>query len=492
MLEVSRVLPAAIKSVALGSLAIAFITAACFSAHLSFEIPSLLYLMVVVFQSLLAGYASSAAVSVVAAACLEYFFIPPVLEWQINDPEDALALFAYLVTSLVITRLASKARNETRKAESKRKDAALLYETASRLLTLEPAIAAGTRALRIFREVFGLNAACLFDAGTTAVLVDGEPEHGLARETRNAYVLGHDYRNSDGWVHVHCIRVGGKPVGAVGFEGRFEDESAVFPLFALADTAFERARSFRSAGKAAAAVQAEMLRSAILDAFAHEFKTPQAVIMTAAGSLRQTGGLRTEQLEMADVIENEICRLNHLTTGLLRMARLDRDDVKPRMEVTDLGELVTHLIGQYRSHCGDHLISIKLQREAPDVLTDPELMNLALVQLLDNACKYSDPGSSVAIELDRDEEFANVFVTNGGRPIRREEEERIFERSYRGVETEHVTSGTGLGLYVARKIVRAHGGNLELDQNHAKHGSTTFRVRLPIVQREPPHERRTP
>ncbi len=306
----------------------------------------------------------------------------------------------------------------------------------------------------------------------------------FAAATQEAYLKGSGYRESGEWVHVRRLQFEGEPAGAVGFEGKFDDENALFPLFALAGTAFERAQSFRAASTAAAAAQAEMLRSVILDAFAHEFKTPQAVIMTAAGSLRETGGLRAEQLEMTDLIESEVCRMSRLTTGLLRMARLDREDVKPNLEVTGPGELVKHLIGQYRSHCGDHAISLRVRHSAA-VMTDPELIKLALVQLLDNACRYSPPGSPVSIEVDGNAEFAVVLVSNDGDSILPEETERIFERSYRGTNTKNVAPGTGLGLYVARKIIWAHGGDLDLCRNQRAGGTTTFRIRLPIMQREP-------
>src|SRR5580704_12710194 len=140
--------------VTLGSLGVAIVTAACFFARLDFQVSGFLYLIVVVLVSLSGGYVSAAIVSVVAASCLEFFFIPPVLTWRINSPQDLWALVSYLVTSLVITRLASSARNQTRIAETKRKDVARLYETASRLLSLEPEVAAGDEALRIFREKF--------------------------------------------------------------------------------------------------------------------------------------------------------------------------------------------------------------------------------------------------------------------------------------------------------------------------------------------------
>jgi two-component system sensor histidine kinase KdpD len=159
--------------IAVGSLGVALITLLCFKAHLDYAIPAFLYLLLVVLQSLWSGFATSATVSVIAAACLEYFFIPPVLEWQINDPEDGLALAMYLVTSLIITRLASKARNEARIADRRRKDSGMLYETAARLLSLEPETAAGPVSLQIFREVFGLRAACIFDAESAKLSMKG-------------------------------------------------------------------------------------------------------------------------------------------------------------------------------------------------------------------------------------------------------------------------------------------------------------------------------
>ncbi len=476
--------------VTLGALAVAVVTVACFFGHLSYLIPSFLYLLILVFLSLSAGFPAAVLISLMAVVCLDFFFVPPVLTWQINDPKDGLALIAYLVTSFVITRLASSARVHAEIAEQKRKEVARLYATASHLLSLDPEIAAGPLALQIFRDGFGLDAVCLYDATTSTQHVDGDPGRDLVHATREASAEGRDYQSPDGWVHVHCLRVEGKPAGAVGLEGRFEDDAVVKPLFALAATAFERALGFRNATNLAAAAQAEMLRSAILDAFAHEFKTPQAVIMAAAGGLRETGGLRPEQLEMAEVIEAEVWRMNRLTNRLLRMARIDRDEVKLNMEPTSLDKLVGHLIRQYRSQSRDRHILLRHARNAPDVLADPELMNLAFVQLLDNACKYSPPGSSVVVEMKQSEDFADIFVTNDGGLIREEERERVFERFYRGAETENTASGAGLGLFVARKIVRAHGGDLELCRGSKGRGTTTFQMRMPIIRSETIHERK--
>ena len=104
----------------------------------------------------------------------------------------------------------------------------------------------------------------------------------------------------------------------------------------------QRAHSFKAASEAAAAAQVEVLRSAILDAFAHQFKTPLAAILTAAGGLRETGPLVPGQHDMVETIEAQAAGLGRLTTRLLRMARLDRDEIQPRMQVTDLASVISH------------------------------------------------------------------------------------------------------------------------------------------------------
>ena len=473
--------------VALGTIGLALITGACFLLRLELAIPALLYLLLVVLQSLVAGFASSAVVSILAVVCLEYFFIPPVLAWDINSPIDAVALITFLATSLAITRLASKARVDAQSAENKRRDLALLYELSLRLLSLEPE-AAGLKSVRLFRELFGFRAACLLDASTAQVHFDGQSRGDLIEKTRAAYVQACDYRDSARGIDVRCLRIGGELLGAVGFEGHIDTESTAGPLSMLAAVTLERARANERASKASAAIHAEVLRSAILDALAHEFKTPLAAILTAAGSLKEADGLQTDERESAEMIENEAARLGHLTTRLLRMQRLDRNEVKPNLETADLHALVSSIVDQYRAQSGEREILVSRPGSPVPISCDAELLSLALVQLLDNACKYSRPESSVEVEVDSGDESAHIYVTNKGYPIRAEERERIFERFYRGRHARHSAPGTGLGLYLARKIVRAQGGTLEVDRSYSEKSGTRFRLSLPLLARRPHHE----
>jgi two-component system sensor histidine kinase KdpD len=470
-----------------GMAGVALITGVCLPLHLDFAIVGCLYLLLVVLLSAFVRFASSALVSVTAIACLDYCFVPPIFKWNLSRPLDGLALGTFLATALVVTRLASKAREEARTASARRTDLAWLYELASRLVAVSPAVAVERNYLGLFREVFHLRAVCLFDGDAAVIASDGEPGVVLGYATKEAYISGQDYYDRQAKIAIRCFRIDGKVAGAVGFEGLNEAESLAGPLSMLAAAMVQRARSFETASAAAAATQVELLRSAVLDAFAHQFKTPLAAILTAAGGLRETGRLAPEQEEMLETIETQAAGLGHLTTRLLRMARLDRDEIKPKLQNTDISALVRRIAKRYTTETEGHVLGLDVANDAIEVQTDPEMLGLAIVQLVDNAFRYSRAGAGITVSISGENEQAVVRVTNEGSSILPEEQGRIFERFYRG-SAGHQVTGTGLGLYVARKIVVAHGGTLELEADKAPNNNTTFRLRLPLAKQEARHE----
>jgi two-component system, OmpR family, sensor histidine kinase KdpD len=469
---------------AIGSAIAAAITVVCFPFHLDLAIAGCLYLLLVVVQSTYASFASSAVVSCFSIICLDYFFVPPFFTLRISRPLDGLALVTFLATSLVITRLASRGREEARKAEARRGDIARLYELASRLVSVDPDVAVKRGYLNIFREIFDLKAICLFDGDSGTATCDGHSRHKLFELTREAYAADCEYDSQKDKVAVRSIRTGGKAIGAVGFEGLEEGNALVGPLSMLAAAMVLRARSFEQASAAAAATQVEVLRSAILDAFAHQLKTPLAAILAAAGSVRATGPLVGQQEEMVETIEVQAMGLGHLTTRLLRMARLDRDEIKPKLQILDLGRIVERILNQQKARANGYELAVNLPHEPIEILADFEMLSLAIIQLLDNAFHYSLPGTTIGVTVAFDDDSSAVVrVSNEGPPILAEERNRIFERFFRGAAS-HQSSGTGLGLYVARKIVFAHGGTLELDAEHQYGPETTFCLRLPLARDE--------
>jgi two-component system, OmpR family, sensor histidine kinase KdpD len=472
------------KRILIGAAAVGVLTAVSFRLlDLSLGTASPLYLLVVVLQSLTGDFFSSAVVSVLAAGCLDYFFVPPLFSFEVTGPLNVAALISFLVTSLVITKLVSRIRMEARVSELQKDRIDRLYHLAQQLLALEPEMAVGERLLQPFAGVFGTRAVCIFDAERGELHTLGRSRSHLPERTRAAFTQEKDSDDPASQVCVRQLRVGGKTTGAMGFEGLEDPELTAGPLISLAAASQERTRAFQRASESAAAAQTEVYRSAILDALAHEFKTPLATILAAAGGIRETGSLRAEQLEMTETVESEAARLGSLTSRLLRVARLDREEVRPQMEVTDIAGVVSDIVDQYKRLPSDRRITYTRQGESVEAQADPELLRLALNQLLDNACKYSLPGSEITVAMESQPDKIFIRVANSGSSIPTSEQQRIFDRFYRGEEARRFTSGSGLGLYVARKIALAHGGQLELDIEHLNEG-VTFYLALPRAKSE--------
>jgi len=463
-----------------GCLIVGAITFICFGLRLNYTIVSFCFLIVVVLQSLIGNFLSSAVVSVVSFLSLNYFFIPPIFSLRISDSSDTLALVVFLVSGLVITRLTSQTREAAASEELQRRQMTKLYDLARELLQQQPEVTSKTQLLEPFRSQFGLAAVCLFDADTAETHIAGESREHLAESTRAAYIGERDFQDRDSGVAVRLLQAGGRTTGAIGFEG-LRDLELAGTLTALATIMVERLHAFQQASHAAAAAEAEVFRGAVLDALAHEFKTPLATILTAAGGLRETGPLQREQLALAEAVESEASRLEQLTTRLLRLGRLDREEVKPQMELIDLGELTRSMVDQYSRRWPDRRLVFKSARV--QVVGDRELLWLALGQLLDNACKYSEPGSEIAVSVESAGDTAFVRVWNHGSSIPSSEQNKIFDRFFRGVEARKLTPGSGLGLYVARKIAIAHGGTIALDRTGSKEG-TAFRFSIATAKGE--------
>ena len=468
---------------ALGSFGVAAITLAGFQLGFNFAAASLCYLLLIVLQSLTGDFGACCFVSLVALGSLDYFFTSPILSFRVGHPINILALSSFLVTALVITRLVSKVRDKAELSYAQHEKTQQLYEVAQHLLAADPREASGAF-LEPFRGAFGVRAACLFDAESSELHVAGNSEFDLPERTRDAFIRGQNDDDRRCGVFVRCIRMAGRTTGAVGFEGLEDASLTAGPLTALAAALLERTHAVRNANQAAAAAQTEAYRSVILDALAHEFKTPLSTILAAAGALREAASLGPEHLEMAETVEAEAARLGRLTTRLIRTARLKQEEIRPWMELTHFTSVVADAVNQYSRISGDRRINVLERCHSADVLADPDLLRLAISQLLDNACKYSVAGSSVDLIIAKQDGRISLRVLSTGTPILSSERAHIFNRFYRGVDARRMTAGTGLGLYVARKIAIAHGGNLELDSEPSAEESVAFRMTLPIPESE--------
>jgi two-component system sensor histidine kinase KdpD len=464
----------------------ALLTGICYRLDLNLATTSLLFLLVVVAQALGGGVASSVIASIAAAGFLDYFFVQPVLTWRIADPFDAVALLVFVSTSLIVTTLASKARTEARRAERQRKSLEELYQASQRLLSMAADADVIPALLQTLRQTFALPAVCLFDGTDAEIRIEGESAQ-LAERTRDRYMIGSDNGEPEGRISTRCLRHDGRLLGAIGFENLRDPELTVGPLVTLTIATLERARAAQAASRAAAEAKAEVLRAAVLDGLAHEFKTPLAVIVTAAGGIREAGPLAAEQWELAEAIEEEAARLGQLTTRLLRKTEADAEEADLKKQATDLGALIGRVVERYSEQFPGRRIRLERYCEFAEACVDEEMLSLALSQLLDNALKYSRPGSAVVVRLRPRASSLDISVWNRGF-IASGEKYRIFDRFQRGSDGQRTTSGTGLGLYVARKIARAHGGTLEIDPDGPDSEGVTFRLSLPALEKDSHHD----
>lgn len=463
----------------MSGVAILVITFSSYKLHLNAASVVLLYLLVIVWQSLGGEFPWSAMVSLIAAACLDYFFLPPLLSFGIADPPNVLAFIVFLVVALVITHLVSKVRAEAERAQRRGANLEQLYDVARQLLLTKPDRINPEFLVKTIAHRCAPAAVCIFDAETTQVHLHGTSECDLAERTRKSYLQNADFDNLANGIVVRCLRAGSANRGAIGFEGLPDPNWLAGPLSLLAATVLEQTRIFRTSSEEIAAAQAEAFRTAILDALAHEFKTPLATMLAVVGGLRESPRLQAEELEMAQIIEFETSRLSSLTTRLLHLARLDREEVKPRVKSTNIPAFVERVARRYAAQFPDFRITVNHDYPCVESPADRELLDLALTQLLDNAHKYSIADSPVTLEIKTEEEAVVIRVRNEGSSIAPSERDRIFDRFYRGTGVRNLVSGAGLGLYVARKIVVAHGGSLALD-NSTSNGTVVFSLRLPV------------
>ena len=247
-----------------------------FSAGQSFAFTGFLYLVLVVLAAMYGGFWQATLISVAAVACLDYFFIPPIFSFA-NSPANWVALGAFEFTALMISRLSLRAQSQAMEAIAGRRDMERLYETSRRILLLESSSEQGTLIAALIRETFGLEAVQLLDglSGTTYQSGEGPP---LDEERiRNAFASGVDTFDPETRSWYCVLRQGGRPVGGLALSDTSMNQLAATALASLCGIALERARALQRESRAEAARQAEQLRTAVLDALAHQFKTPLTV-----------------------------------------------------------------------------------------------------------------------------------------------------------------------------------------------------------------------
>lgn len=455
------------------------------------------YLIAVLLTALRWGLTASVASSLAAVLSLNYFFVPPIGSFTVQDPENWVALLAFLTTSFIVAQLSVRARLDAVIALNRRSEMERLYSfSRSILLTEASREPVPEQIARQLVQVFDCPGAAVFDSAAAQLYTAG-PENldSEAARMRQTAVHGSIERDTAKDLVIFPVNLGGRPIGSAAVRKLDLSEPALESLANLIAIGLERARTVQSANRAEAARQSEELKSTLLDAIAHEFKTPLTSIKAAASGLLELARkfpASAPERELAAIVEEETDRLTALVSETIRMARIEAGKVRLERVQVDPRDIVQTAITQLGSRATDRSISIDSGSAPASVSLDPELFAVAVRQAIDNALKYSPAGRPVDIFLRQssDDEFV-VEVRDHGPGIAPGEQGRIFEKFYRGPSNGKQVAGFGMGLSIAREIVELHGGRAWIESNTNEDAGVSFFASIPQPQ-QPPQQQPTP
>lgn len=456
------------------SIGIVFIITGLYATilHVNPTTVALSYLLAILLLATQWGIVEATTASIAAMLCFNFFFLPPVGTFTIADPQNWVALFAFLATAIVASQLSGRARRREIDAAARQRDLERLYALSRALLLSERGAATSGDIARYVADAFELQAVGVYDQRADAIAWAGRDGKDLDDRLRDVARRGASVR--DGAAEVIAIQLGGAPIGSVAIAGGPLSDTVLQSMANLVAIGLERSRAVEATARAEAARESSELRATVLDAVAHEFKTPLTAMKAASSDLLDSQAAGTRVHELASIIDEELDRLSVLVTDAVQMIRIDAGDFVVHPGHHAVAPLVDSAIKRYTHHLDGHQVN----QQVPSGLrveADRDLLSLALRQLLDNAIKYSPPTSVIEVTASGNG-AVEISVRNSGPAIPERDQARIFERFYRGAQARHVP-GSGMGLAIVQQIMRAHNGHLAVSS--APDRGTVFTLSLP-------------
>jgi two-component system sensor histidine kinase KdpD len=460
----------------------------------------MVYLLGVMVVALWVGRGPAILASVLSVAAFDFFFAPPRFTFRVSDTQYLVTFGVMLLVAIALSTMAHWVRVQAEAARLRERRTATLYRMSGELAALRTSDELLSTAARMIGEEFGGRAAILLanEAGRVQLQVG---ELGSAHQERHeAGVAQWVYDNGQPAGLGTATLPGGRalylplmgssgPIGVLGLAPRSPGEILGPDQLRFLETmanqvalAVERGRLAEQAEHTRVQVESERLKNVLLSSVSHDFRTPLAVITGAATSLLERADLtdRTRH-ELVATIVDEVQRLSRQVGGLLDMTRLESGAVEVRKEWHSLEEVVGGALERLRPGLAGREVHVDLSA-VPFAPLDDVLIGQVVFNLVENALKYTPAGSPIEIRATRDAGGATVEVADRGPGLPAGEEQRVFDKFYRAVQTGS-PRGLGLGLAICRGLVEAHGGRIEAANRPG--GGVAFRFWLPI-EGDPP------
>lgn len=449
---------------------------------------SVLYLVPVMLLGYNYGVIPALITAVAGVVLSGYLYFAQLYSFRVASPQEILNFLLFMIVAVVVSHLSSSAKQHITIARKREREMSDLYAF-SRRLAAAPSAAEIFVAIQdhlanlVQRKVVLLGAAETGDAHDV-------PERVRAQVSRVEQDEGNERTVDDGSGNVWLIRrvspktpdfgmvavdlgnVSGEALADV--RGRIDD--------ALADAAatLERLDVGRALDEAKMRSETELLREALIGSVSHELRTPLASILGAATILSNAPALAADSRlrELAGVVRDEAERLNADIQNLLDATTISSQQVRPKPQWIEPVDIVNAAIEHRRRRLAGHPVTLDLDSNLPIVRADPAQVEQALVQILDNAAKYSPEAAPIRVTARASSNTVVLAVHDSGGGVTDEEKAQIGERFFRGSRHASTTSGSGLGLWIANAFVTANGGELEVESAGADCG-TTVSIRLP-------------
>jgi two-component system sensor histidine kinase KdpD len=444
----------------------------------------MVFLVLVVWSAAQAGIWLSFYVAVLCAGFFDYFFLPPVHTFRIIGIQQWVALISFLACCAVAGRLAERARRQAQNAEQRREDVERLYTLSQELMLHEDAAGLVRELPRVIHQIFALDGVVLYvrDIDQFHSSIDEVPMSMQASLAELAQ--GHSPTVAlPGEITARPLMLGLRPIGALGWRPDRISRELATAICAQVAIALTRAIAIEETARMEASRGGEKLRAALIDSLTHELRTPLTSIRAAATTLMQGEGLdEAARQDLAAIVDEEASRLDALIGEAVEMAEIDANVVQVHAVQQHTRTLIEHAVEESQAALGRHHVVITVEEPDAPVWFDPHLLGRVFRHLIENAARYSPAESRIVLRSWRAGDRLKFSVEDDGPGIDPVDLPLIFEKFYRGKRAGKAGNGTGMGLAIARAIVIAHGGSIEVNSKLGQ--GALFEFWVPLLAKE--------
>ena len=462
----------------------------------------MLFLAAVAYVAYRFGRGPATLASVLAVMVFDFFFVPPFYTFTVADVRYVVTFGVMLAIGLAISTLTSRLKTMIERTRLREQRTAALYELGKQLTSLYGNVFLVSAAGEKIAEMIGGEVAIYLDrpSGPPAVAFGegGSIAHHPVSLSAAQWVIEHDEIAGAGTntlpnATALFVPLTGsqKTLGAIALKvsdvERLLEPDQRRLLESCANQlglALERDQLAIDAAEARIEAETEQLRSSLLSGVSHDLKTPLAAIAGASSSLLESTSLDEEtRRQLLETVADEAARLNRLLENILQMSKLEAGVATPNKQWHVLEEIVGSALHRTRRELANHTVDVVLPADLPLVFVDGLLLEQVLVNLLENAARYTPKATRITVRAIVEGKSLKLTVADNGPGLPPGAEERVFEKFYRASPTADGGRGSGLGLAICRAIAKAHGGNVTA--SNRPEGGAEFDVRLPLTKDAP-------